>query len=167
MHDESRWPTAKRLEIVVPGNYIDRRPNGTAKEKVTVNNIRWQGAGVDYLNRLLYSTKCAMEEQGWELTDKPIYMAIIIYCKPTHEIAKRFKQMKKLQQKQTLITVQRPSIESLMRQHIYTLQKLVFKKPSQITASFVLRLYDDEPRTEIIFGQPETVKELLHDIRNI
>jgi len=157
----------KRLEIVVPGKSTTTRNTGTANRVIKINGHKFQGSGADYVEKLLYSTKCAMIEQGWELTDKPIYVALILRRAIVQSHQETYMGMSKRQRKQALVTLATPSVENVLRQHLSVLQGVVFNKISQITSVFVLRLYDDEPRTEIVFGQPETVKELLNDVRNL
>lgn len=116
------------------------------------------------MNYIRSCCKSALANSDWTLTDQAVYVAIIIYLKPVEKIQlERWAQRKK----ETHFATIQPRITRFEKLLYEAIKGLLIKKETQIVGKFALKMFDYEPRIEVVIGKPETMEGVLYDLRNI
>lgn len=122
------------------------------------------GYAAEHYNLVRLTLKSIMAEQGWKITDKPIFLAITIYIS-VHDNNVPRETVKEMYKGKHLV-VHRPGVGSVIKGYIKCLKGILIKNEIQVVSAFVLKEYSRNERIEVLIGIPQTVKELKRDIRN-
>lgn len=118
---------------------------------------------IQLTNLVRLNAKMAAAQQGWKITDQPIYIIVTIYSKPPL----RFKGEARKTVLKNGSCAGTPIAHNSLITYIKMLKGVLFENESQVACGLVLKRYTDkEECVDILVGKPKNFEEMIYDIRN-
>lgn len=152
-----RYVSEKQLVFAVGGRPLSRgNPMG-----------RGVKGGIKEFRQLIrLAAKFAMVEQGWERTDKAVYMAITVHLAPSAANRLHYQPNVEKLKNDKVFAIKSPNVERIATLVVNSLVDLVYDTAKQVVGLTVVKKFSKEPRIEVLIGEPENFKELMYDLRN-